>query len=130
MWSDFLEHEGFGTSNNLIAFHVFICWQDKHNPHLELTLSSRKKISSVLEHLNRKWGNSSVVYGELMLFPYSVHGENVMDWPRWTQDSIVSAADVYVMIGRPPVFRLRFLFIYFSIKCNIFRFTPLRIITD
>ncbi|KAG7960400.1 hypothetical protein I3843_10G121500 [Carya illinoinensis] len=81
---------------------------DKHNPHLELTLSSRKKISSVLEHLNRKWGNSSVASGELLLFPYSVQGENLMDCPRWTQDSIVSAADVYAMLGRPPVFRLRY----------------------
>ncbi|KAG7960413.1 hypothetical protein I3843_10G121600 [Carya illinoinensis] len=81
---------------------------DKHNPHLELTLSARKKISSVLEHLNRKWGNSSVASGELMLFPYSVQGENLIDCPRWTQDSIVSAADVYAMLGRPPFFRLRY----------------------
>ena len=29
-----------------------------------------KKILSVLEHLNRKWGNSGVASGELMSFPY------------------------------------------------------------
>lgn len=81
---------------------------DKHNPFLELTLSTRKKISSVLEHLNRKWGNSSVASGELMLFPYIVQGENLVGCQSWTQDSVVSAADVYGMLGRPPVFRLKY----------------------
>ncbi|CAL2267686.1 unnamed protein product [Prunus armeniaca] len=81
---------------------------DKHNPYLELTLSTRKKISSVLDHLNRKWGNSNVASGELTLFHYSVQRDNLMGYPRWTQDSIVSAADVYATIGCPPVFRLRY----------------------
>ncbi|KAJ6746691.1 CRAMPED PROTEIN [Salix koriyanagi] len=81
---------------------------DKHNPHLELTLSTRKKISSVLEHLNRKWGNSTVASGELMLFPYIVNRENLAGCQRWTQDSLVNAADVYFSIGSPPVFRLRY----------------------
>ncbi|KAJ6742542.1 CRAMPED PROTEIN [Salix viminalis] len=81
---------------------------DKHNPHLELTLSTRKKISSVLEHLNRKWGNSTVASGELMLFPYIVNRENLVGCQRWTQDSLVNAADVYFSIGSPPVFRLRY----------------------
>ncbi|GKV48424.1 hypothetical protein SLEP1_g55240 [Rubroshorea leprosula] len=81
---------------------------DKHNPHLELTLSTRKKISSVLEHLNRKWGNSSVASGELMLFPYSVQRENLIVYQRWTQASAANAADVYAMIGSPSIFRLRY----------------------
>lgn len=81
---------------------------DKHNPFLELTLSTRKKITSVLEHLNRKWGSSNVACGELMLFPYSVHRENIMGCQRWTSDSPVSAAEIYSMIGYPPVFRLRY----------------------
>ncbi|XP_022742372.1 TSL-kinase interacting protein 1-like isoform X2 [Durio zibethinus] len=81
---------------------------DKHNPHLELTLSIRKKISSVLEHLNRKWGNSTIASGELMLFPYVVQRENLRGYQRWTQASIVSASDVYAMIGSPQVFRLRY----------------------
>lgn len=81
---------------------------DKHNPHLELTLSTRKKISSVLEHLNRKWGNSSIASGELILFPFSVERENLMGSQRWTQASVVCAADVYTMIGSPPTFRLRY----------------------
>lgn len=88
---------------------IFICSQDNHNPHLELTLSTRKKISSVLEHLNRKWGNASVASGELMLFPYGAQRENLVGYQRWTQDSVFSAADVYAMIGSPPMFRLRFL---------------------
>ncbi|GAV90591.1 Myb_DNA-binding domain-containing protein, partial [Cephalotus follicularis] len=81
---------------------------DNHNPHLELTLSTRKKISSVLEHLNRKWGHSSVASGELMLFPYNVQRENLVNCQRWTQDSIVSAADVHAIIGSPTLFRLRY----------------------
>lgn len=81
---------------------------DKHNPHLELTLSIRKKISSVLEHLNRKWGNSAIASGELMLFPYSVQRENLRGYLKWTQASNVSASDVYAMIGSPQVFRLRY----------------------
>ncbi|GLT25704.1 hypothetical protein SLA2020_008160 [Shorea laevis] len=81
---------------------------DKHNPHLELTLSTRKKISSVLEHLNRKWGNSSIASGELMLFPYIVQRENLVGYQRWTQASVFSAVDVYAMIGSPPIFRLRY----------------------
>ncbi|KAK4799083.1 hypothetical protein SAY86_024448 [Trapa natans] len=79
---------------------------DKHNPHLELTLSTRKKISSVIEHLNRKWGGSSVADGELVLFPYGVRRDNLMNCAKWTEDSICSAADVYAMAGCPPVFRL------------------------
>lgn len=81
---------------------------DKHNPHLELTLSNRKKISSVLEHLNRKWGSSSIASGELMLFPYGAQRENLVGCPRWTQDSVTSAADVHAMIGGPQIFRLRY----------------------
>ncbi|XP_022982847.1 TSL-kinase interacting protein 1-like isoform X1 [Cucurbita maxima] len=81
---------------------------DKHNPHLELTLSTRKKISSVLEHLSRKWGNSSAAHGELMLFPYSIQRKSLADCQRWAQDSFESAGDVYATIGRPQVFRLRY----------------------
>ncbi|XP_008442698.1 TSL-kinase interacting protein 1 isoform X2 [Cucumis melo] len=81
---------------------------DKHNPYLELTLSTRKKISSVLEHLSRKWGNSSAAHGELMLFPYSIQRKSLTDCQRWTQDSFESAGDVYATIGRPQVFRLRY----------------------
>ncbi|KAK7346351.1 hypothetical protein VNO80_20869 [Phaseolus coccineus] len=81
---------------------------DKHNPHLELTLSTRKKISSILEHLNRKWGHSSIAVGELMLFPYGIQRENLVNYQRWTQESTLSAADIYAMIGSPPIFRLRY----------------------
>ncbi|XP_039022254.1 TSL-kinase interacting protein 1-like [Hibiscus syriacus] len=81
---------------------------NKHNPHLELTLSTRKKISSILEHLNRKWGNSSIASGKLMLFPYGVQRENLRGHQRWTQATILSAADVFAMVGSPQVFRLRY----------------------
>ncbi|CAK8562072.1 unnamed protein product [Lathyrus sativus] len=81
---------------------------EKHNPYLELTLSTRKKISSILEHLNRKWGNSSIAVGELMLFPYGVQKENLNSYQRWNQESTLSAADIYAMIGSPPIFRLRY----------------------
>lgn len=81
---------------------------DKHNPHLELTLSNRKKISSVLEHLNRKWGSSSCACGELMLFPYNARKETVALHQRWTSDSFLSAVEVYSMVGSPSLFRLRY----------------------
>ncbi|KAI3930134.1 hypothetical protein MKX01_036655 [Papaver californicum] len=80
----------------------------EHNPFLELTLSARKKISSVLEHLNRKWGNSSIALGELMLFQYDAQRGNLVGYQRWKQDTVASAADVYTVIGSPPLFRLRY----------------------
>lgn len=82
--------------------------KDNHNPFLELTLSNRKKISSVMEHLNRKWGSSSVACGELMLCPYGVEREKMVGCQRWTQDTAMSAADVYTVLENPPVFRLRY----------------------
>lgn len=81
---------------------------DNHNPYLELTLSTRKKISSVLEHLNRKWGQSSIASGELMLLPYFVQPPNLVSCDKWAKDSVLSASDVYALIGNPPVFRLRY----------------------
>ncbi|KAH9610896.1 hypothetical protein KSS87_015039 [Heliosperma pusillum] len=81
---------------------------DKHNPHLELTISARKKISSILEHIARKWGNSSVASGELMLFPFDIQKENIFAYQRWTRDSAATATEVHAMVGSPPVFRLRY----------------------
>ncbi|XP_078428592.1 TSL-kinase interacting protein 1 [Wolffia australiana] len=83
--------------------------KDERNPHLELTLSARKRISSILEHLNRKWGDSSVASGELMLFPYHAHQDNLAHLPRWTlNNSSASAGDVHATVGSPAVFRLRY----------------------
>ena len=44
-----------------------------------------------------------------MLFPYGIQRENLVNYPRWTQESTLSAADIYAMIGSPPIFRLRYL---------------------
>jgi len=82
--------------------------KDEHNPHLELTLSSRKKISSVLEHLNRKWGNSNITSGELILFPYCAHQEDLATYQRWTTRDTVAVADVFLSVNSPSVFRLRY----------------------
>ncbi|KAL6585400.1 TSL-kinase interacting protein 1 [Orobanche minor] len=82
--------------------------KDHHNPHLELTLSTRKKISSILEHLYRKWGSSNLLNQELMLFPYWAQRENLMGYQKWTKDSTLCAADVHYLIGSPSVFRLRY----------------------
>ncbi|KAF5175203.1 Tsl-kinase interacting protein 1-like [Thalictrum thalictroides] len=79
-----------------------------YNPHLELTVSKRKKISSVLRHLKSKWSN---VYsmGEFMLFPYNIQLENLIGERRWTSaDTETSAAEVYEAIGSPAIFRLRY----------------------
>ena len=102
--------------------------QDKHNPHLELILSTRKKISSILEHLDRKWGTSGVASGELMLFPFNIQRENLLAYQRWSRDSAITAAEVYAMIGSPTVFRLRFflplisLHLVIAVRCQLFIF--------
>lgn len=81
--------------------------QDGHNPYLELTLRGRKKISSVLQHIEKKWGSSSTNKGEPMLFPYNKM-ENLPDC-RWTiNDSDTTASAVYAAIGSPAIFRLRY----------------------
>lgn len=81
---------------------------ENHNPHLELTLSSKKKISSVFERMNQKWGSCSIASGELILLPYYAESINLMSCQKWTQNSFLSAADVYAAIGSPSVFRLRY----------------------
>ncbi|XWS29432.1 hypothetical protein CRYUN_Cryun24cG0029200 [Craigia yunnanensis] len=81
--------------------------KDGFHPYLELTLSARKKISSVLKHLDSKWGSSSIAVGEPMLYPYNI-AENLASY-RWTRNDIcISARDVYATIGSPAVFRLRY----------------------
>ncbi|KAL5218584.1 hypothetical protein ABZP36_019268 [Zizania latifolia] len=82
--------------------------KDEHNPHLELTLSAKKKISSVLEHLNRKWGNSNIASGELLLFPYCAHQEDLSTYQRWTIKDTVAVADIFLYVNSPSVFRLRY----------------------
>ncbi|KAL1134460.1 hypothetical protein V6Z11_A12G103700 [Gossypium hirsutum] len=80
--------------------------KDGFHPYLELTLSARKKISSVLKHLGSKWGSSSIAVGEPMLFPYVAE---CLTGYRWTRNDIcISASDIYAAIGSPAVFRLRY----------------------
>ncbi|KAM0944820.1 hypothetical protein DsansV1_C11g0112961 [Dioscorea sansibarensis] len=81
----------------------------KYNPYLELTLGIRKKIASVIKHLNTKWVNSIPTSGELMLFPYDACPENMSCYRKWTaKDFGVCAGDVYDAVGSPAVFRLRY----------------------
>lgn len=83
--------------------------KDGHNPYLELTLRARKKISSVLKHLNNKWGSSSVAVGEVMLFPYNIQLENLSKYKRWSiNDNLSSAGDVHADVESPALFRLRY----------------------
>ncbi|KAK9163933.1 hypothetical protein Syun_004835 [Stephania yunnanensis] len=83
--------------------------KDGYNPHLELILSDRKKIASVLTHLQSKWGGSSMAVGKLVLFPYNINLENLGRGMKWTlEDSVTCASDVYAAVGRPPIFRLRY----------------------
>ncbi|XP_020215754.1 TSL-kinase interacting protein 1 [Cajanus cajan] len=86
--------------------------KDGHNPHLELTLRGRKKISSILEHLGKKWGSSNIAKGELILFPYNIMG-NLSDCRRWTiSDSDTTASAVYAAVGSPAIFRLKYGWFY------------------
>ncbi|XP_062097589.1 TSL-kinase interacting protein 1 isoform X2 [Humulus lupulus] len=81
---------------------------DGYHPYLELILRGRKKISSVLEHLNKKWGSSKIAIGEPVLFPYDVHG-SLSGCRRWTmKDSDIKAGEIYAFIGSPANFRLRY----------------------
>ncbi|BAS70741.1 Os01g0182400, partial [Oryza sativa Japonica Group] len=82
--------------------------QKNHNPYLELTVAPRKKISSVLQHLNTKWGNSQCARGELMLFPDGTRLDNINGSERWTRSDSCTAADVHVAVGSPSTFRLRY----------------------
>lgn len=82
--------------------------KDGHNPYLELTLRGRKKMSSILKHLEKKWGSSSIAKGELILFPYNIMG-NLSDCRRWTiNDSDTTASTVYAAVGSPAIFQLRY----------------------
>ncbi|KAK7369432.1 hypothetical protein VNO80_11469 [Phaseolus coccineus] len=86
--------------------------KDGHNPYLELTLRGRKKISSILKHLGKKWGSSSIAKGELILFPYNIV-ENLSDCKRWTMnDSDTTASAVYAAVGSPAIFRLKYGWFY------------------
>ncbi|CAM0880038.1 unnamed protein product [Alopecurus aequalis] len=82
--------------------------QESHNPYLELTLAPRKKISSVVQHLNTKWGHSSCAKGDLMLFPYNARLDSIVDSEKWTVKDSCTAGDVYVAVGSPSTFRLRY----------------------
>uniref|UniRef100_A0ACD5VFL7 Uncharacterized protein n=1 Tax=Avena sativa TaxID=4498 RepID=A0ACD5VFL7_AVESA len=82
--------------------------QENHNPYLELTLAPRKKVSSVVQHLNTKWGRSSCAKGDLMLFPYNARLDSIVDSEKWTLKDSCTAGDVYVAVGSPSTFRLRY----------------------
>ncbi|XP_027366871.1 TSL-kinase interacting protein 1 isoform X1 [Abrus precatorius] len=86
--------------------------KDGHNPYLELTLGGRKKISSVLKHLGKKWGSSRIAKGEPVLFPYKITG-NLSDCRRWTtNDSDTTASAVHAAVGSPAIFRLKYGWFY------------------
>ncbi|KAL2246532.1 UNVERIFIED_CONTAM: TSL-kinase interacting protein 1 [Sesamum indicum] len=98
--------------------------KDGYNPFLELTLSARKRISSVARHLNTKWGSSSVAIGQLVLFPYNIKLEQVASCRRWTSnDNAITAWEVYVDVGRPSFFRLRYAW-YSNLQHEIFHIPP------
>uniref|UniRef100_A0A7N0VFL2 TSL-kinase interacting protein 1 n=1 Tax=Kalanchoe fedtschenkoi TaxID=63787 RepID=A0A7N0VFL2_KALFE len=81
--------------------------KDGYCPFLELTLSPRKKISSVLKHIMTKWGRSSVAVGEARLLSCSF--DNVCSTGRkvWTLDDTATCAiDVFEALGQPSIFRL------------------------
>lgn len=71
--------------------------QDNVNPYLELTLTTRKKISSVVKHLdNKHWRSSNLASGKLMLFPNNVCLDNLADSRNCTlEDSNLAAADIH-----------------------------------
>ncbi|KAJ0233535.1 TSL-kinase interacting-like protein [Hirschfeldia incana] len=79
--------------------------KDGFHPYLELTLSSRKKVSSVLQHIHSKWSSSHIARGDPTLYPYD---KSSSSGPNWTANSSITIRDVYVAIGAPSLFRLRY----------------------
>ncbi|KAG7539856.1 hypothetical protein ISN45_Aa07g001280 [Arabidopsis thaliana x Arabidopsis arenosa] len=80
--------------------------KDGLHPYLELTLSSRKKISSVLQRIHSKWGSSEIARGDPTLYPYD---KSVLaSGHKWVANSNITTGDVYEAIGAPFLFRLRY----------------------
>jgi hypothetical protein len=65
-------------------------------------------MSSILHHLNTKWGSSQCAKGELMLFPNDTRLDTIGGSAKWTLKDSCTAADVHVAVGCPSTFRLRF----------------------
>ncbi|XP_031116996.1 uncharacterized protein LOC116020656 isoform X3 [Ipomoea triloba] len=83
--------------------------KDGYNPFLELTLSAKKRIWSVIKHINTKWGNENGKWGKALLFPYDVNLEKLASYRRWSmEDTEISAREVYMSVNSPAVFRLRY----------------------
>lgn len=83
--------------------------KDGLNPFLELTLRARKKISSVINHIHTKWGASTIAVGEPMLLPYESHLRDQFINSKWTSnDTAITAGDVYTTVECPAVFRLSY----------------------
>ncbi|XP_010446478.1 PREDICTED: TSL-kinase interacting protein 1-like isoform X2 [Camelina sativa] len=80
--------------------------KDGFHPYLELTLSSRKKISSVLQHIHSKWGSSEIALGDPTLYPYDK--PLLASGHKWIANSNITTGAVYEAIGAPPLFRLRY----------------------
>jgi hypothetical protein len=74
----------------------------------------------VLEHLNRKWGDSDVACGELVLLPYTANIGDLRSCQRWTLKDTVVATDVFASVGSPAVFRLRFTHFMFVLGYFVF----------
>ncbi|KAG8099280.1 hypothetical protein GUJ93_ZPchr0013g34890 [Zizania palustris] len=96
------------SGNANINAEELVLHQENRNPYLELTLAPRKKISSVVHHLNTKWGNSQCARGELTLFPYDARLDNIASSGKWTHSDSCTAADVHAAVGSPSTFRLRY----------------------
>ncbi|KAK8939747.1 TSL-kinase interacting protein 1 [Platanthera guangdongensis] len=79
--------------------------EENHCPYLELTITTKKKIASVIKHLDIKWGHSRTASEELILFPYNARVESLENSKRWSlKDSYITAAEVHATIGKPALF--------------------------
>lgn len=83
--------------------------KDGLNPFLELTLSAKKKISSVINHIHTKWGGSSITQnGEPIVLPYGAHPAMPMTRIWTSNDTVITAGDVYAAVQNPAIFRLSY----------------------
>ncbi|KAI4972495.1 hypothetical protein ZWY2020_003420 [Hordeum vulgare] len=65
-------------------------------------------MSSIVQHLNTKWGRSSCAKGDLMLFRYGARPDSIVGSEKWSINDSCTAVDVYVAVGSPSTFCLRY----------------------
>jgi hypothetical protein len=85
----------------------------KHNPRLQLTLSSSKDVAYVIDYLNKKWVHyvddqlAFVATGPIRLYPQPSEGLWT-EHPGWGKEDHVSTSSIFLAMGRPDIIKLEY----------------------